>query len=108
MWKWFKRSVASLTIGIVATLIARFIYGYVYDARLEDHFAQVSSGMNEQQVLSAMGKPDTVGKCGKLGGIPDGCNREFLYDPMLPTITTWAVFFDPHGRVLGKYVYQSP
>ena len=84
------------------------VCGYIYDQRLGRKFDRVSSGMAEHQVLSVMGKPDAVGKCGELGGIPDGCNQEFLYDEMLPTITTWAVFFNAQGRVVGKYEYQSP
>jgi hypothetical protein len=108
MWNWFRRSVALLAIGILVIVIAWFAYGHFYDLRLEHQFHRVASGMDEQQVLSVMGKPDTVGKCGKLGGFPNGCDHEYLYDEMLPTITTWAVFFDAQGRVIDKYEYQSP
>jgi hypothetical protein len=108
MWKWFKASVALLATGILALVIGWLVYGYFYDERLEHKFDRVLSGMTEHQVLSVMGKPDNVGKCGELGGIPDGCYQEYLYDEMLPTITTWAVFFNTQGRVIGKYEYQSP
>ncbi len=64
--------------------------------------------MEQQQVQSVLGKPDTIGPCGQLGGVPDGCAKEYLYYAKLPTITTWAVFFNEQGRVVDKYRYESP
>lgn len=108
MKKWLKRSAAFLAVSFLTLVIAWFIYGHHYDLKLEHRFDRVSNGMNEQEVQSLMGKPDSIGKCGELGGYPDGCSKEYLYDPRLPVIETWAVFFDSRGLVLDKYRYMSP
>ncbi len=97
-----------LAIGIAAAMFAYIVYGYCFDQIRERNFDRVKNGMNEQQVLSLMGKPDSIGRCGKLGGVPDGCYKEFLYQPVLPTISTWAIFFDSQGLSIEKYEYMSP
>jgi len=103
-----KRLVLFLAFSILLSVTIRFLYAYCYDVRLERHFDQIVSEMDEQQVLSIMGRPDSIGRCGELGGVPGGCYREYLYEPELPTISTWAVFFNERGRLVGKYKYQSP
>jgi hypothetical protein len=105
-----KRAIrmVALTAGTVLMALSWFLYGYFYDSRLEHNFERVSKGMTQQEVRSVMGKPDTVGKCGELGGYPEGYSNEYLYKPMIPAIETWAFFFDSQGRVLDKYEYQSP
>jgi hypothetical protein len=108
MKKWLKRSAAFLAVSFLTVAIAWFVYGYFYDYRLEQDFGRLSNGMSEQEVQSLMGKPDSVGKCGELGGYPDGCSKEYLYNPRLPVIENWAVFFDSRGLVLDKYDYISP
>ena len=108
MKKWIIRSAAFLAISIITVVIAWFIYGYFYDLRLKHNFDRVSKGMSEQEVQAVMDKPDSIGKCGKLGGYPDGCSKEYLYNPRLPVIENWAIFFDSKGVVLDKYDYISP
>jgi hypothetical protein len=103
-----KRLIFGLSLSIAIAAFIYFLCGHFYDIRLERHFNRVASGMSEEQILSVMGKPDSIGKCGELGGVPDGCYREYFYKPMLPTISTWAVFFDSQGRAVGKYEYESP
>ena len=103
-----KRVILILSLSISTVAFIYLLGGHFYDVRLERHFDRIASGMSEEQILSVMGNPDSIGKCGELGGVPDGCYREYLYKPMLPTISTWAVFFDSQGRAVGKYKYQSP
>jgi len=81
---------------------------YLHDLVLEHRFKRVTQGMDQQQVRSVLGKPDSFGPCSQLGGVPSGCALEYLYEAKLPTITTWAVFFNEHGRVLDTYRYNSP
>jgi hypothetical protein len=97
-------------VGTAVTLILLSLFAscYLHDSLLEQRFERVTQGMEQQQVRSVLGKPDSVGPCGKLGGVPDGCVLEYLYYAKLPTITTWAVFFNEHGTVLDTYRYQSP
>ncbi len=104
----YKRPVPILTAVVVALLLALFTSCYVHDTLIERRFEKVAQGMQEQKVLSVLGKPDRSGPCGELGGFPVGCSREYLYSARLPTITTWAVFFDEHGTVLETYRYESP
>jgi hypothetical protein len=94
--------------AITTMLLSLFTSCYLHDSILERRFEKVARGMGQQQVRSVLGKPDSVGPCGELGGIPDGCAREYLYYAKLPTITTWAVFFNEQGTVLDKYRYESP
>jgi hypothetical protein len=108
MKKWLIRSVALIAVTFLTVVIAWFIFGYFYDFRLEHNYDWVSKGMSEQEVQSLMGKPDSIGKCGKLGGYPDGCSKEYLYNPRLPMIENWAIFIDAKGVVLDKYDYISP
>lgn len=103
-----RRLILILAVSIVTATLARALYGHLYDVSLEHHFGQIAHGMNEARVTSIMGRPDSIGKCGELGGMPDNCYREYLYEPKLPTFSTWAVFFDSEGRSVGKYEYQSP
>jgi hypothetical protein len=97
-----------LSAAVVALLVTLFTSCYVHDTVLERGFEKVKQGMPEKEVLSLLGKPDRSGPCGQLGGFPAGCSREYLYGARLPTITTWAVFFDAHGTVLDTYRYESP
>jgi hypothetical protein len=108
MAKWAKKLAALLAAALIVVVLAWLLYGYLYDNRLENKFDQVSKGMSEQQVQATMGSPDKIGNCGELGGYPSGCTKEYLYDPRLPTIETWAVFFDARGLVLDRYDYMSP
>jgi len=108
MKKWLIRPVAFLAVSFLTVVITWFFYGRNYDLKLEHNFDRVSKGMNEQEVQSLMGKPDSIGKCGRLGGYPVGCKREYLYYPMHTLLATWAVFFDEHGMVLDTDVYNSP
>jgi len=64
--------------------------------------------MSEREVISIMGRPKTVDKCGELGGAPGGCTWEYLHPAKLTIAETFAVFFDAHGRVIDKYNYESP
>ena len=107
MRRTLKRLIVILPLSIVAAVFAVFLLVYSYDTRLERKFDRITTGMNEEQVLSVMGKPYSVGKCGELGGVPDGCYREDFYKPLL-TVSTLAVFFDSKGQVVGKYDYESP
>jgi len=108
MWRTLKRLVLILALSIVTAAVALFLYGHSCDTRLRRQFGQVTTGMSEEQALSVMGKPYSVGKCGEVGHVPaNGCYPEYLYKPLL-TISTLAVFFDSKGRVVGKYDYESP
>jgi hypothetical protein len=108
MKDYYKRPIPMLSAAVVALLLTLFTSCYVHDTRLEHRFGTVTQGMHEQEVLSLLGKPDRSGPCGQLGGFPAGCSREYLYGAKLPTITTWAVFFDERGTVLDTYRYESP
>jgi hypothetical protein len=103
-----KKSAALVAATLLAVVLGWFAYGYLYDLRLEHKFDQVSKGMSEQEVQAAMGKPNKIDKCGELGGYPSGCSKEYLYDPRLPVIENWAVFFNAEGLTLDKYDYISP
>jgi hypothetical protein len=100
--------IALLALSVLSMVLSGLSYGYFYDERLERHFDQITLGLNEQQVIAKMGKPDSIGACGELGGHPDACDREYLYGDRLPTIRTRAVFFDVRGQAIGKYTYDSP
>jgi hypothetical protein len=82
---------------------------YMQDRKLERGFNKITIGMPEQQIVALMGKPYSTGTCGRLGGFPKGCSKEYLYSTPYPIVPwTWAIFVDAHGRVIDKYVYQSP
>ena len=106
--KWYRRRGPVLLSAVTLILLSLFASCYLHDSLLEQRFERVTQGMTQKQVRSVLGKPDSVGPCGKLGGVPDGCVLEDLYYAKLPTITTWAVFFNEHGAVLDTYRYQSP
>ena len=108
MHGWVKKSVALVVATFLAVVLVWFACGHFYDIRLDHKFDDVSKGMSEQGVRAATGKPDRIGKCGELVGYPNGCSKEYLYDPKLPTIETWAVFFNAEGLVLDNYEYISP
>ena len=109
MWRTLKRLILILSLSIATAAFVLFLFAYSYDTRLKRHFDGIANGMSEQQVLSVIGKPDSIGKCGEFGRgvVPHGCNREYLFKPLLD-VGTWAVFFDSKGQVVGKYKYESP
>jgi hypothetical protein len=103
-----KRASAIALVVLVAVL-GTTLSCYVRNRNLERTFDRVTVGMAEQQIVTVMGKPDSIGKCGELGGIPPGCSKEYLYSSSNPfTLVTWAVFLDANGHVLHKYQYASP
>jgi hypothetical protein len=108
MKKWIKRSAIFTAIVLPTLVIAWYIHGHYYDLKLERNYGLVSKGMSEREVRSVMGKPDWMGKCGELGGFPDGCSREYMYQPSLSLFGTYAIFIDAQGSVLDKYKYYSP
>jgi hypothetical protein len=102
-----KLGPALASVAVVA-VVAASVSCYVRDRRLERGFDKIRIGMPEQEIVAAMGKPSSTGKCGRLGGFPEGCSKEYLYSTPYPVPWTWAVFVDAHGQVIEKYVYQSP
>jgi len=108
MKNWYRRPIPMVSIAVVLLLLSLIATCYIHDNVLERRYEKVRQGMREQEVLQILSKPDRTGRCGELGGIPDGCSREYLYNAWLPTITTWAVFFTERGTVLETYRYESP
>jgi hypothetical protein len=103
-----KRISVIASVVLVAA-VGTVLYCYVRTRNLERTFDKVTVGMAAQQVVTVMGKPDSIGKCGELGGIPANCSKEYLYSSPNPfTIVTWAIFVDANGRVVDKYQYSSP
>ena len=103
-----KRASAIALVVLVAA-VGTGLSCYVRNRNLEHAFDRVTVGMAEQQIVTVMGKPDSIGKCGELGGIPPGCSKEYLYASSNPfTLGTWAVFVDANGHVLDKYQHSSP
>jgi outer membrane protein assembly factor BamE (lipoprotein component of BamABCDE complex) len=47
---------------MIALGLAWYFSANRHDTRIEHQFNSVTNGMNEQQVLSMMGKPHTIGK----------------------------------------------
>src|SRR6516165_5459124 len=93
-------------IGSIALLVAvaTSFSCYLRDTKLERGFDKISNGMTEQQVVAVMGKPSSTGKCGRIGGFPAGCSKEYLYNTPYPLVpVTWAVFVDGNGHVIDKY-----
>jgi hypothetical protein len=100
---------SAIALLVVVAAIGTALSCYVRNRNLERAFDRVTVGMAEQQIVTVMGKPDSIGKCGELGGIPPGCSKEYLYSSSNPlTLVTWAVFVDANGHVLDKYQYSSP
>ena len=108
MKNWYRRPGPALSAAVIVILLSLLAECYLHDSIPEHRFEKVTQGMEQQQVRSVLSKPDTIGLCGELGGVPDGCAKEYLYYAKLPTIATWAVFFNEQGRVLDKYRYESP
>lgn len=103
-----KRALAIAVVLLVA-VVGASVSCYVRDKHLEAAFNRITVGMAEQQIVSVMGKPESIGKCGALGGIPAGCSKEYLYPSSNPfALVTWAVFVDANGHVLNKCQYASP
>ena len=103
------RSIFAAALVLVLAIIVLILWANHNNRLLRRHFDQVANGMTKEQVLTLMGVPDSIGKCGELGSgvVPRGCDREYFYKPLLD-IGTLAVFFDSKGRVVGKYDYVSP
>jgi len=108
MKNWYRRPLPMLIGGVALLLLGLLVSAYIHDNMLQRKFGKVRQGMREQDVLHIVGRTSRTGQCGELGGFPDGCSREYIYNPWLPTITTWAVFFDEQGTVLETYRYVSP
>jgi len=104
-----KRFSVIASAVLVATL-GSGLSCYVRDRIIDRRFDGIRAGMSEQQIIQKMGKPDSIGACGKIGGgFAAGCAKEYLYSGSNPlNLTTWAVFVDVNGRILDKYQYSSP
>jgi hypothetical protein len=99
-------ALASVALAVV---VAASVSCYIRDRKLEGGFNKITIGIPEQQIVAVMGKPYSTGTCGRLGGFPKGCSKEYLYNTPYPLVPwTWAIFVDAHGQVIDKYVYQSP
>jgi hypothetical protein len=103
---WARRILVALPFAVA---VAALLFCYFRDRKLERGFDRITTGMTEQQIVAVMGKPSSTGKCGELGGFPDGCSKEYLYNTPYPFVpVTWAIFIDVRGYVIDKYEYQSP
>ena len=103
------RSIFAAALVLLLAIFILILWANHNERLLRRHFHQIANGMTKEQVLTVMGVPDSIGKCGELGTgvVPRGCDREYFYKPGLD-IGTLAVFFDSRGRVAGKYDYESP
>jgi hypothetical protein len=108
MKRWYQRPVALLSVLALALILTLFTSAWVHDTNLERRFNSVKVGMTEQQVIALIGQPEADEQCGSLGGFPASCSHELRYQPKAPTVTSYVVFLDSRGSVVGKYVYQSP
>jgi hypothetical protein len=104
-----KRISLFLFLGTLTAVILVVMAAHFHDVRLKRSFHQIVKGMSKEQVLSSMGEPISIGKCGELGRavVPNGCHEEYDYKPLFD-IATFAVFIDSKGRVVGKWDYASP
>jgi len=103
-----KPGLALVSVALVG-VVAASVSCYGRDRRLTRGFDKIRVGTPEQEIVAAMGKPSSTGNCGRLGGFPERCSKEYLYNTPYPIVpVTWAIFVDAHGQVMEKYVYQSP
>jgi hypothetical protein len=108
MKRWYKRPVPFVALSLATLLLTLFTSCYVHDSMLERKFPRVSKGMTEQQVVSILGRPDDVGRCGEFGGIVERCAQEYVYHPrQFYNIVEWVVFLDEQGIVVDTYKYMS-
>jgi hypothetical protein len=101
-----------LLVGtIVIAVIAGWFSCHLRSDRIEAGFTKTTNGNTEQQVITVMGRPSKVGKCGQLmptSNFPAHCSKEYLYNDPFLLPQNWAIWFDENGRVVDKYYYSSP
>jgi hypothetical protein len=108
MKKRHKRSGLVVSAAVMTLLLVMFTACYFHDSLLERRFQSVTEGMSEPEVLSVLGKPHSIEPCTGVVGYPHDCSREYVYFGYMPTITSWGVFLNERGTVVGKYRFESP
>jgi hypothetical protein len=100
-----------LGLAIALFLIVAITLSIARQHRLEKSFEQWKIGTFEAVVVTQLGKPWKIVKCGELfgGDVHEHCAKEYLYAspyaPLKPEY--WALRFDENGRMIEKYHYVS-
>lgn len=82
---------------------------YLHHLRLTSSFARVEHGTSQAEVVSALGEPSSVSRCGSWSGSPAvGCSKEFAYLSILAFTDVWVVSFDANDKAVQKHRYRSP
>lgn len=101
-----------LIVLLVVVVCLGLIYGAYHDRMANGHYADVTKGATEQQVVGAMGTPsETNSSCSAYGTTVIGdCDHVLVYRSAFSFATKkhWAFFIDRRGNVVDKAMQAKP
>jgi hypothetical protein len=101
-----KKIAICATVLVPLALVAWVIIQHL---RLKSGFSGIEHGTSQAEVVQALGEPNSVVKCGSLGGPPPlDCVKEFSYLSILAFTDVWVVSFDANDKAVRKLRYRSP
>lgn len=105
MRKWFF-------VFLLTWVVTGLFWSVLRQHRLSTGFEKAKNGTSEAEIMTKLGKPWKIGKCGQMfgGDITQSCTKEYLYaSPYAPIVPEyWALRFDIKGQLIEKYRYVSP